>query len=143
MQAPELLPPFELGTPGALRDQLVAAVLAGRKTATTSLYAEYGDEPLPATGERYGMLDSAGHVVGVVETTGVSVVPMVEVELEFAIAEGEGFTSVADWRAAHEDFWNRESLPALGPDAEPLGDETLVVLEWFRLVEPGAREAFA
>ena len=43
----------EYGLPGPLRDELVAAILAGAKTATSSLYAAYGDEPLPRVGEGF------------------------------------------------------------------------------------------
>ncbi len=41
----------EYGLPGPLRDELGAAILAGAKTATSSLDAAYGDEPLPRVGE--------------------------------------------------------------------------------------------
>jgi uncharacterized protein YhfF len=43
------------GTP--LREQLVAAVLRGDKTATAGLLVDYerDGEPLPTAGERYGV----------------------------------------------------------------------------------------
>ncbi|MGP7998976.1 MAG: hypothetical protein ACLPKI_16910 [Streptosporangiaceae bacterium] len=45
----EDLPPAEFAFPGPLRDQLVAAILAGEKTTTTALVADYEHEgePLP------------------------------------------------------------------------------------------------
>ncbi len=47
------LPSFELAYPGPLRDQLVAAVLSGAKTSTSSLLAEFSaeDDPLPVAGQ--------------------------------------------------------------------------------------------
>src|SRR5579875_1539731 len=46
------LPAAEFGFPGPLRDRLVAAILSGAKTATSSLMADYehGHEPLPRGG---------------------------------------------------------------------------------------------
>ncbi|RII18812.1 ASCH domain protein [Streptomyces sp. YIM 130001] len=131
------LPPFELAFPGPLRDSLVAAVLSGAKTTTTSLHASYGpDEPLPRSGDRCALIDSAGRPVAVVETTEVRVLPLGAVDLRHAVDEGEGHTTVAEWRADHEEFW-------LGPEcraerADPdftLDDSSLVVTERFRVTE--------
>ena len=46
------LPIAEFAFPGALRDQLVAAILSGSKTTTTGLLADYEreGEPLPRPG---------------------------------------------------------------------------------------------
>jgi uncharacterized protein YhfF len=58
-----------------------------------------------------------------------------DVDLQFAIDEGEGFSSVAEWRAAHERFWTSAPMrELLGEDPE-ITDDTLVVTERFRLVE--------
>src|SRR5664279_550232 len=53
------LPRSEFGFPGQLRDTLVAAIVAGEKTATTSTLVEYGieNEPLPVAGARYVVVD--------------------------------------------------------------------------------------
>ena len=56
-----------------------------------------------------------------------------DVDEQFAIDEGEGFESVADWRAAHERFWGSDDyLRAVG--VVDVDDDTLVVCERFRLV---------
>ena len=132
------LPLAEFAFPGPLRDQLVDAILAGEKTATTGLLAEYEreGEALPRVGERQVVVDSGLRRVAVIETTDVRVVRAADVDLQFAIDEGEGFTSVADWRAAHERFWHSEDMrAALGEPALDVTDDTLVVAERFRLVE--------
>src|ERR1700752_2072050 len=102
------LPVAEFAFPGPLRDQLVAAVLTGEKTTTTGLVADYEHEgdPLPSPGLRQGVVDSAGTPVGVIETTAVRVIRLDEVDLDHAVGEGEGYASVAEWRAAHEQFWH-------------------------------------
>ena len=114
----------EYGLPGPLRDELVAAILAGAKTATSSLRAAYGDEPLPRVGEGEILLDSAGAPVAVLCTTDVELRAFGDIDADFARAEGEGFTDVAAWRAAHADFWREH----------PLSDASLVVTQRIALV---------
>ncbi|MFB7470910.1 ASCH domain-containing protein [Kitasatospora sp. NPDC056184] len=127
----------EFAFPGPLRDRLVGAVLSGAKTSTTGLLAEYEreGEPLPTVGTRGAVVDSEGRIVAVTETTGVRVVPLGEVDLRHALDEGEGYASVAEWRAGHERFWHGAELrAALGDPAFTVDDTTAVVLERFRLV---------
>ncbi|MFE6053356.1 ASCH domain-containing protein [Kitasatospora sp. NPDC056446] len=131
------LPPEEFAFPGPLRDQLVAAVLSGAKTSTTGLVADYEHEgePLPRPGNRGAVLDSDGRRVAVIETTDVRVVPLADVDLRHALDEGEGYESVAAWRATHEGFWRSpEMLAALDDPAFTVDDATPVVLQRFRLV---------
>jgi uncharacterized protein YhfF len=123
------LPPFGLGYPRTeLRRKLVDAVLRGDKIATTGLaseFAPYTEDPLPKAGDHWLMLGYDDEPVAVVETTEMSLLPAGQVDLDFARDEGEGFESVADWRAAHERFWSDHEIT----------DETLIVCERFRLVE--------
>ncbi|MFI9461515.1 ASCH domain-containing protein [Streptomyces xiamenensis] len=137
----DVLPPAEFGFPGPLRDLLVAAILDGSKTSTTGLVSAYAceGEPLPRVGDRCAVVDSAGRRVAGIEVTEVRVVPLGEVDLAHAVDEGEGYTSVADWRAGHEEFWHGPELrAALGDPAFTVNDTTPVVLERFRLITPGA-----
>ncbi|MGW2547903.1 ASCH domain-containing protein [Kitasatospora sp. NPDC001574] len=127
----------EFAFPGPLRDRLVAAVLSGAKTSTTGLVVEYEHEgeQLPRAGTRGAVVDSAGRVVAVTETTDVRVVLLGEVGLQHALDEGEGYATVAEWRAAHERFWHGDELrAALGDPDFTVDDVTPVVLERFRLV---------
>ncbi|MFF4383121.1 ASCH domain-containing protein [Kitasatospora sp. NPDC001547] len=131
------LPPAEFAFPGPLRDQLVAAILDGAKTSTTGLVADYEHEgdPLPLPGERSAVVDSDERRVAVIETTDVRVVPLAEVDLQHALDEGEGCTSVAEWRAVHERFWRSpEMLDALDDPGFTVDDTTPVVLQRFRVV---------
>ncbi|MFD3516587.1 ASCH domain-containing protein [Streptomyces sp. NPDC058657] len=132
------LPPYLLAYPGPLRDRLVAAVLAGEKVATTDLLAEYEaeDEELPPVGQRAALIDSQGREVAVLETTEVRVLRLGDVDLQHALDEGEGYTSVAEWRAAHERFWHGEEMrEAMGDPGFVVDDGTMVVTERFRVVE--------
>jgi uncharacterized protein YhfF len=63
---------------------------------------------------------------------------MADVDDEFARDEGEGFADAADWRVAHERFWNGyiDSLrEQMGDPDWSLTDDTRIVCQRFRLVE--------
>ncbi|MEU5261825.1 ASCH domain-containing protein [Amycolatopsis sp. NPDC021455] len=128
----------EFAFPGPLRDKLVAAILRGEKTSTTGLVAEYEKygEELPVVGERELMIDSAGEGLAVLETTEVRVLPLSEVDLQHALDEGEGFTSVAEWRADHTAYWQSAEMRAALEDPEfTVDDTTMVVATRFVIVE--------
>lgn len=132
------LPVAEFAFPGELRDRLVAAVLAGEKTATSCLRVEFevtGEEP-PTVGAREAVIDSDGRPVAVIETTGVRVLPLGEVDRRHALDEGEGYDDVAGRRRGHEEFWRgAEYRESIGRPGFTVDDGTLVVAQRFRLVE--------
>ena len=132
------LPVVEFAFPGPLRDQLVAAILTGEKTTTSSLAVGYaGDgEPLPRPGLREAVVDSAGRRVAVIETTAARVVRLDAVDVAHALGEGEGYASVAEWRAGHERFWHSAQVrEEMGDPGFTVQDDTLIVASTFRLLE--------
>jgi uncharacterized protein YhfF len=133
------LPAWGFAFPGPLRDELTALALAGVKTTTAGLYAELvADGEVPAEpGEREVLLDSDGRPVAVIETVACRVVRLADVDDRHAIHEGEGYANAAEFRAAHERFWNGylDDLRArIGPGFT-IDDDTPVVLQEFRVVE--------
>ena len=135
----EVLPPFDLGEPGPMRDRLTEAVMSGRKTATSSLrvFYEMDNAWLPTARTRYRLVDSAREQLGIVEITRVDVLRLADIGDDVAHAEGEGFASAADWRAAHVAFWDQyreEVRTYLGDPGWTVDDDTEVVVEYFRLV---------
>ena len=55
------MPAAEFAFPGPLRDQLVAAIIAGGKTTTTGLVADYQHEdPSPGCGRRWATRPATG-----------------------------------------------------------------------------------
>jgi uncharacterized protein YhfF len=131
------LPLAEFAFPGPLRDQLVAAILSGQKTATTGLWTEYELEglDLPEPGDRSVVIDSAGQPVAIIEVTQARRIRLGEVDLAHAIDEGEGDESIASWRAGHEGFWHStEVREELGQPDFTVDDDTLVVVQRFKLV---------
>jgi len=137
------LPRMEFAFPGPLRDQLVAAVLSGAKTATTGLVLEYEreNEPLPEVGQLLTVVDSADRRIAAIELTQVRVIRLADVDLQHALDEGEGDESVAEWRAGHEKFWHSAEVRAeLGDPHFTVNDDTLVLAQRFRLVRVAGRD---
>jgi uncharacterized protein YhfF len=133
----------EFAFPGPLRDQLVAAILAGTKTTTTGLLADYelDAEPLPRPGDRYVVIDSAGIPVTLIEIVDVQVLRIGDIDLAHAVGEGEGYASVAEWRSGHERFWHsREYREYRGDPAFTINDDTLAVAERFRVIAAGRQD---
>lgn len=134
----ERLPVAEFGFPGPLRDRLVAAILRGEKTSTTGLQEVLvrTGEPVGEVGSRELVVDSGGRGVAVIETTSIEVKRMGDVDLQFAIDEGEGFETVEQWYDAHVRFFTSpEMVEALGHPPVEIDDDTLIVCYRFRLVD--------
>ena len=118
----ESLPPpaWSFDGDAAHADALVALVIAGTKTATSSARSDYEeDDDLPTPGMLSILLDSAGHPRALLRTTAVSVTAFCDVSEAHAFAEGEGERTLSQWRTVHADFF---------ADYTP---EMLVVLERF------------
>ena len=113
-----------------MQDDLLALVLAGTKRATASLARWYDAETLPKPGDLFLITDGRGAPACIIRTTQVDLVPVREVDAEFAYMEGEGDRSHAYWITEHRKFWTRE--------AERYGfgysDDLDVVCERFELV---------
>ncbi|MEH0110028.1 ASCH domain-containing protein [Tersicoccus sp. MR15.9] len=132
----ESLPVARYAFPGPLRDRLVTAILAGEKTATSSLGVEYRRErePLPRVGDLEAVVDSAGARVAVTRVVDVHVCRLADVTDEHAQYEGEGHADAMGWRAEHELFWSSaEFRAALGAPHLTIDDDTAVVCVTFVL----------
>jgi uncharacterized protein YhfF len=126
--------------PGPLRDKLTALALAGTKTTTASLLVDFELEgvELPEPGETQVLVDSAERPVAIVETVDCRVVRLADVPDRHAIDEGEGYANAAEFRVAHERYWNGyidTVRTGLGDPSFALSDDSMVVLERFRIVE--------
>lgn len=134
------LPAWGFAFPGPLRDELTALALAGTKTTTAGLQVEMevDGEAMPAVGAREVLLDSSGDPVAIIETVDCRVVRLVDVDDRHAVDEGEGYADARQFRISHERFWNSyidDLRTRLGDPAFVIDDDTLVVLQRFRVVE--------
>jgi uncharacterized protein YhfF len=133
------LPRWGFAFPGPLRDELTALALAGTKTTTAGLLVELeiDGETVPGPGSREVLLDSEDRPVAVVETVECPVKRLADVDDRHAVDEGEGYANAAEFRVAHERFWNGyiDDLRArLGDPAFAIDDDTLIVCQRFRVV---------
>lgn len=128
------LPRAEFAFPGPLRDKLVASILSGEKTATSSLREQYvrAGDTVPQVGDRSVLIDSEDREVATLRVTAVALVPVGEVTLDHAIAEGEGFETVQQWLDGHMNFWTSEDfIEEYGAPPIEVTADTIVVCEWF------------
>jgi len=124
-------PAWSFGDTPQIANELLALVLARKKTATSSLLSEYGDaDPLPKANDLSIILDGYGHPGALIRDDEVCVIPFADVTAEQAAAEGEGDCSLAYWRAAHLAFWQRQGIT--------VDDSAMVVHERFTLLYPKA-----
>ncbi|MDO9396642.1 MAG: Gfo/Idh/MocA family oxidoreductase [Herbiconiux sp.] len=99
---PGTLERLEFGPPGAFRDQLVALILSGRKTGSTTLRVAYalpgGTQAVPRPGERRALIGSSGEPVAVIEYLEVVDTALDTITVDLAAHESP---SPEAWRAAH------------------------------------------
>lgn len=119
---------FCFGDSPEMADELLALVIAGKKTATCGAVRDYGaeSEPMPEVGRRDVVLDGRGRRAAVIETVEVTIKRFDEVDEAFARAEGEGDLSYDYWRDEHQAYFERNG--GFSPEVD-------VVCERFRLIE--------
>ncbi|MGH6915187.1 MAG: ASCH domain-containing protein, partial [Geminicoccales bacterium] len=118
---PEEPPPaWGFGDTPELQGELLALVLEGKKTATCEALWQFeaDGEPVPTPGDLSIILDGAGTPRCVIETAEIRVMPMNEVDPQFAYDEGEGDRTWETWYAEHEIFFGR-TMPRIGRAFDP------------------------
>lgn len=117
---------FTFGDSDSLCARLLAAVRAGKKTATCGALRDFGTdgEAMPVVGRQDIALNWDGTPALLIETTAVEVKRFCDVDTAFALAEGEN-TNRAGWAADHQAYFTRNG----GYDPQ-----MLLVCERFRLI---------
>lgn len=109
-------------------NELLALVLEGKKTATTSAFPAYNDN-MPSVGTLSIVTDYAGKPYAVIETTSVLVFPFDEMTYEICKREGED-DNLESWRKSHKKVFTAE--------AEELGyefsEKMPIVFEDFKVI---------
>ncbi len=123
-----------------ITDRLLALYLAGRKPAGSSLLADFQahGEALPQVGDHWIVLDSRGAPRLILRTARVEQHRFADIPEEVARAEGEGDSSVADWKRLHAGFF----APFLEQWGVASLEEATVITELFEEVhrEPAAED---
>ena len=107
-----------------LADELLALILAGKKTA--SCWAAAEGLKGAVVGKPFAVKDGAGVVRCVLETIELTQRRYCDVDAAFAFEEGEDDRTLASWRAGHRAYFTRNG--GFAPDM-------LLWCERFRLVE--------
>ncbi|WP_305789314.1 ASCH domain-containing protein [Symbioplanes lichenis] len=115
-----------------LADELLDLVQNGTKRATATLAAEFAPDEFPRIGTYWIVCDSAGAPRVILRTTELRLVPFRDVDADFAYDEGEDDRTLASWQAEHRRYFERRSAAL----TIPFTDDTLVLLERFRVVHP-------
>lgn len=115
-----------------LASQLAHCVIKGIKRATAGWVALARHEGWIdlGPGQVSIVTDGFGTPLCAIETTRVDRVRFGDVTPEFAAAEGEGDTSLADWRAGHQSYFGREAARI----GIPFSDDSEVDLSHFRVL---------
>jgi uncharacterized protein YhfF len=114
-------------------DELVALVLIGKKTATTTLLEELKieNEKIPEVGDVSLVVNWEGIPKCIIETTRVYISPFNKVPKDHATKEGEGDSSYDYWRNGHLRFFTK-----IAQSQEiPFTETSNVVCEEFRVLQ--------
>ena len=118
---------WAFGDSPALADELASLVIYGKKRGTCCSLASFqGEARAVKPGDYHIVLDGRGEAACVIRTLSLTLVRFSEVSAEQAALEGEGDLSLAYWRSAHREFFEREG--SWSPEME-------LVYETFALVE--------
>lgn len=112
-------------------NELLALVLAGTKTATTSYRPSYvaQDQPLPEIGTLSMVTDFAGTPRCVIETKAVTCLPFDQMTFDICKREGED-TCLETWQSNHRRFFGQECQQV----GIPFDEHEDVVFEDFEVI---------
>ena len=118
---------FSFGNSPEMADELLALVLAGKKTATVSVLLD-GEKP-PKPGDLSLVLDGRGKEACVIRTRSVKLLPFSHLTWDMVRLEGED-ESYETWLEGNLRYWKRDAEER----AYSFTESTPVVFEEFELV---------
>ena len=113
-----------------MADELGDLIVRDIKTATCEALWQWGDQPVPETGQITVVLNGHGEPICIIEATEVTIRKYNEVDSDFAQAEGEGDFSLDYWRDAHKNYFSR-TLPKIGKE---FSEDMPLVCERFKVI---------
>lgn len=127
-QSDRHFPPMAIGGTEDGSEAGAEAILAGRKTLTSSPFWDYPDGRIPFVGA-LSVLVGAGRPRAVVETVRVEVMPFSAITDDLARAYGEGEMTAAWWRR-EIGAWYRDSAARHGAT---FAEDMPIIWEWIRV----------
>lgn len=123
---------WAFGNSSKMADELLAYVLDGEKTGTSSLHILYDleGEKLPEVGDYSVLLDGNNQAQAIICTKVVDILPYSQISEVHGYLEGEGDRTVNYWRSVHQPFFEQ----ALEKHALTFSEDMLIVYELFELV---------
>jgi uncharacterized protein YhfF len=129
---------WSFGHTSEMADELLALVLSGKKTGTSSLHLLYEleQETLPQAGSYSVLLDGADQAQAIICTKVVDILPYSQVSEVHGYLEGEGDRNLSYWRSVHQPFFERE----LREYQITFSEDLLLVYELFEIVFRKSKE---
>lgn len=125
---------WAFGNSPEMANELLAHVIEGEKTGTSSLHLLYElgleGEKLPEVGKYSVLLDGNDQAQAIICTRVVDILPYSQVSEVHSYLEGEGDRTLKYWRSVHQPFFEQE-LEAYGLT---FAEDMLIVYELFELV---------
>lgn len=119
---------FAFGDSPEMADELLALVLAGKKTATVSVVLK--DEQAPSIGDCSLVLDGSGKPACVIKTVYLETVKFCDLTWDMVRKEGED-DSFEQWKAGNIRYWTRDAAKR----GYSFTDQTPITFECFEVVE--------
>ena len=119
---------FAFGDSPEMADELLALVLAGKKTATVSVILE--DEQAPSVGDLSLVLDGRGNPACVIKTVYLETVNFCDLTWDMVKLEGED-EDFGRWKAGNIRYWTRDAANR----GYTFTDQTPITFERFKVVE--------
>ncbi|EOL44503.1 ASCH domain-containing protein [Enterococcus caccae] len=125
---------WAFGNSPKMADELLAHVLKGEKTGTSSLHLLYeldlGEAKLPKPGDYSVLLDGNDQAQAIICTKVVDILPYSQLSEVHGYLEGEGDRTLRYWRSVHQPFFEHE----LEKYGLTFSEDMLIVYELFELV---------
>ena len=119
---------FSFGDSPEMADELLALVLAGKKTATGSVVLE--DEQTPSVGDLSLVIDGHGNPACVIKTVHLETVKFCDLTWDMVKREGED-ENFEQWKSGNIRYWTRDAAKR----GYTFTDQTLITFERFEVVE--------
>lgn len=123
---------FQFGNSESAANELAALALSGVKTATSSLLwtIEHEKKPMMQPGDYSIVTDWEHQPVCLIQTTEVRIIPIREIDAQFAYDYGEGERTLAWWKQHAWDYYVQEcrSIGRIATEEMPLVCERFQVV---------------